>query len=152
MRSQLEWDLHFLRRAKLASDMSKDPSTQTGAVIVRPNRTAVSDGYNGFAGPMPDLPELYANREEKYERIVHCEMNAVLTAAQSVRGCTLYTWPFASCNRCAVHMIQAGITTFVFPKLPADKAERWASSLAKTLQYFKECGLQWREIECDTLV
>ena len=142
----LKWDQRFLELSKLIASWSKDPSTQTGAVIVSPDRTIISVGYNGFPKGMEDSPELYANREVKYSRIVHCEMNAVLNVDQSVKGCTLYTWPFASCDRCAVHMIQAGITTFVFPKLPKELEGRWAESVAKTKAYFEEAGVNWREI------
>jgi dCMP deaminase len=142
-----KWDQRFLELSKLVASWSKDPSTQTGAVIVRPDRTIISVGYNGFPKGMEDTPELYANREVKYSRIVHCEMNAILNAQQSVQGCTLYTFPFASCDRCAVHMIQAGITTFVFPKLPTELEGRWKESVVKTKAYFEEAGVNWREIE-----
>ncbi len=142
----LKWDQRFLELSKLVASWSKDPSTQTGAVIVSPDRTIIAVGYNGFPKGMDDTPELYANREIKYSRIVHCEMNAVLNAKQSVEGCTLYTWPFASCDRCAVHMIQAGIKTFVFPKLPVELEGRWKDSVAKTKAYFEEAGVNWREI------
>jgi len=143
----LKWDERFLELSKVIASWSKDPSTQTGAVIVSPDRTIIAVGYNGFPKGMEDTPELYANREVKYSRIVHCEMNAVLNAKQSVQGCTLYTWPFASCDRCAVHMIQAGITTFVFPKLTKELEERWKESVATTKAYFEEAGVNWREIE-----
>ena len=141
-----KWDKRFLELSKLVASWSKDPSTQTGAVIVRPDRTILAVGYNGFPKGMEDYPELYANRDVKYSRIVHCEMNAVLNAKQSVQGCTLYTWPFASCDRCAVHMIQAGITTFVFPKLPKELEVRWQASVDKTLLYFTEARVDYREI------
>jgi|SRR5579863_753695 len=151
MKSQFEfgysskWDKRFLELSKLIASWSKDPSTQTGAVIVRPDRTIISVGYNGFPKGMCDEDYLYADREKKYSRIVHCEMNAVLNAKHTVEGCTLYTWPFASCDRCAVHMIQAGITQFVFPKLPKKLEGRWKESVAKTKSYFEEAHLKWRE-------
>jgi hypothetical protein len=43
-------------------------------------------------------------------------------------------------------MIQAGITTFVAPELPENLKERWGPSLDKTIQYFTECGVDWKEI------
>lgn len=98
---------------------------------------------------MPDRPEWYANREEKYSRIVHCEINALMQAAIPVIGFTLYTWPFACCDRCAVQMIQAGITRFVYPDLPENLRDRWAEPLRKTVEYFKECGVQFTEIDRD---
>jgi dCMP deaminase len=141
-----KWDDRFLELAKLISTWSKDPSTQTGAVIVRPDRTIISVGYNGFPKGMNDEPKLYADRETKYSRIVHCEMNAILNAKQSVEGCTLYTVPFASCDRCAIHCLQAGIKTFVFPTLPKKLEKRWSESVFKTKCYFHEAGVEYREI------
>jgi dCMP deaminase len=95
---------------------------------------------------MSDESTLYADRDEKYSRIIHCEMNALLFSSELIRGYTLYTWPFASCDRCVVHMLQAGVQRFVFPALPEDKKERWEKPLRKTLEYLQESGVNWREI------
>ena len=146
-----KWNRRFLNLAKLVSTWSKDPSTQTGAVIVRPDRTVVSVGFNGFPKNMPDNSEWYANREEKYSRIVHCEINALLHSYESLEGYILYTHPFASCDRCAVQMLQAGISHFVFPSIPPPLKDRWEVSLNKTKQYFTECGVTYTEIPWDTL-
>jgi dCMP deaminase len=141
-----KWDSRFLEMANLVASWSKDPSTKTGAVIVRPDKTVLSVGFNGFPKKMKDDPEQYANREVKYSKIVHCEMNALIHARESLEGCTLYTVPFASCDRCAVHMIQAGITRFVFPKLPKKLVKRWKESTDKTKQYIEEAGANWTEL------
>ena len=61
-----KWDQRFLDIAKLVSTWSKDPSTQTGAVIVRPDRSVVSLGFNGFPKAMLDKDEWYNDRNEKY--------------------------------------------------------------------------------------
>lgn len=136
-----KWDSRFLDLAKLVASWSKDPSTQTGAVIVAPNHHIVSQGFNGFPSCMPDGPELYANREEKYSRIVHCEVNALIFAPTPLPDdCTLYTWPFISCDRCVVQMLQAGIKKFVAPKPSEDALTRWGDSFAKTRKYIYECG------------
>ena len=142
----LKWDRRFLKLAKLVASWSKDPSTQTGAVLVASDRTILSVGYNGFPKGMNDSEKLYANRETKYSRIVHCEMNAILNAKRSVEGSTLYTWPLGSCDRCVVHMIQAGVKTFVFPALPKKLRKRWSESLWRTKTYIEEAKLYWREI------
>lgn len=145
--SQEKWDRRFLQLASLVASWSKDPSTQTGAIIVRPNRTICSVGYNGFPAGLIDTPERLNDRETKYELIVHCEMNAVLNTPESVTGYTLYTYPFLSCSRCAVHMIAAGITRAVGPKCPPDKVERWGAILERTKQLFQEAGVEVIEYE-----
>lgn len=142
-----KWDRRFLQLAQLVSTWSKDPSTKCGAVIVRPDRTVASLGFNGFPQAMSDAPELYDDRETKYSRVVHCEMNAVLTAHEPLRGCVLYTWPFLSCDRCAVHMIQTGIVRAVAPAADDDAQGRWGGSLEKTKRYFGEANVEFREID-----
>lgn len=139
---QREWDLYYLNMARYIATKSKDPSTQTGAVIVRPDKSVVSVGFNGFPRGMKDDAALYADRDKKYSRTVHCEMNALIHARQDVSGGTLYTWPFASCDRCAVHMIQSGIKRFVFPEMPPEKAARWKDIMELAESYMLEAGCE----------
>lgn len=142
-----KWDLRFLDMAKLAASWSKDPSTQTGAVITRPNRSVASVGFNGFPQKMPDDPALYANRDEKYSRIVHCEMNAREFANEPLTDYTLYTYPFISCDRCFVHMAQAGIVRFVAPCATPEQLTRWGVAFDRVRGYAKDMGLEIIEIE-----
>lgn len=142
-----KWDLRFLELAKLVSSWSRDPSTQTGAVIVRPDKSVASVGFNGFPQKMNDDPTLYANRDEKYSRIVHCEMNALLFVPENTNGYTLYTYPFISCDRCFVHMAQAGITRFVAPCATPEQLTRWGTAFDRVRGYAMEMGLELVEIQ-----
>lgn len=145
---QSNWDLRFLEMAKLVASWSKDPSTKTGAVIVAFNKSIVSVGFNGFPMGMSDDDDLYANREEKYSRIVHCEVNALIFADRAaLMGATLYTYPFMSCDRCVVQMLQAGIYRFVAPKATEDQLTRWGSAFEKTRRYIDEVGSELTEVE-----
>lgn len=141
-RRQQKWDNFYIGMAKYMATASKDPSTKVGAVIVRPNNTIASVGYNGFPRGMSDDPSLYNDRPTKYSRVVHAEMNAILNAQGSVDGCTLYTSALPPCDRCAVFVVQAGISRVVYETI-ADPAlaERWAESLAKTTDIFIEAGI-----------
>lgn len=148
-----KWDIRFLNMARLISEWSRDPSTKTGAVIVRPNRSVASVGFNGFPQNMPDDPELYANREEKYSRIIHCEMNALMFLRdESVQGYTLYTWPFMSCDRCFVHCAQAGIIRFVAPEATAEQLTRWGTAFDRVRGYAKETGLELIEVPIESIL
>lgn len=141
------WDIFYLKTARLISTKSKDPSTQTGSVIVRPDKSVCSVGFNGFAKNMSDDSIYYENRDIKLSRIIHCEMNALLLSRDTTHvGYTLYTWPFCSCDRCSVHMIQAGIKRFVFPELPANKSDRWKTSVDLAQSYMREAGCEIDEI------
>lgn len=144
------WDRRYIQMARHISTWSLDPSTQCGAVIVDPKRRVISTGYNGFPRGMPDDPALYEDRDEKYPRIVHADMNALLFAKRDLDGCTIYTWPFLPCARCFVHLAQAGIDRYVAPP-PVEQRhiERWGPEIAKTKQYASEMGLVVVELEPD---
>jgi dCMP deaminase len=141
-----KWDRRFLEMAQLVASWSKDPSTKTGAVIVGPDKRVVSIGFNGFPSNMSDSEALYANRDEKYSRIVHCEINAMIFAGRLPQGSILYTHPFLSCDRCTVQMLQAGIVRFVAPKPTADALTRWGTAFERTKCYIGEAGATWTEV------
>ncbi len=134
-----KWDKRFLELAKHIASWSKDPSTQTGAVIVDHKRRIVSVGYNGLAQGVEDLAERLDNREIKYKMFLHCERNAILFAARPLDNCTIYTWPFMSCAACAAMVIQAGITREV---APYSKNPRWVEEFELATQQFKEAGVE----------
>ena len=136
-----KWHKHFFAEAKLISTLSKDPSTQVGAVIVRPDKTIAAKGFNGFPRGIEDKPEYYNDRSKKYDLIIHAEMNAILNSWEPVKGYALYTYPFAPCIRCAVHIIQAGIKYVYFPVLPEHLRERWQHSVNESCRCFKEAGV-----------
>lgn len=137
----MKWDCRFLELARMVAGWSKDPSTQTGAVIVSPLKNVVSLGFNGFPRGIADDKRLN-DRPTKYAMILHCEVNAVLLAERSVRGCTLYTWPFSSCMPCASKMIQAGIVRTVAPAIPEHLKERWEADLLKAAALYREAGVE----------
>lgn len=145
-RTQMWWDEYHLNMAREASKASKDPSTKVGAVIVRPDKTVASMGYNGFPAGMDDSPERLTKRDEKYSRVVHGEINAILHAREDLDGYTLYTWPYLPCERCALLVITAGIKRVVAPRCPDEKLERWCIPLEKAKGFFKECGVEVVEI------
>ena len=142
---ELKWHLRFLGVADLVAAWSKDPATKCGAVIVRPDRTICSVGYNGFPRSCEDWPELYNDRELKLERIVHAEMNAILNAVEPVKGYTMYTYPAGygpSCARCTAHIIQSGVARVVHRRDTTHFASRWKESSVRGLQMYREAGVE----------
>lgn len=123
------WDRRYLRLARMVASWSKDPSTQCGAVLVRPDNTLSSVGYNGFPRGAEDHPDLYADRSLKYPRIIHSEWNAIAnTRDPDLTGYTVYAWPMPPCNQCTGALIQKKIGRFVRPTPGADKLERWGKA------------------------
>ncbi|AWB20644.1 deoxycytidylate deaminase [Methylobacterium currus] len=109
-----KWDLRFLEMADMVAGWSKDPSSKVGAVLVRPDRTLASVGFNGFPRGLNDAAELYADRDYKIATVRHAEENAIGFAKdQSLEGHTLYVSGLPPCCSCASEIIQSGIARVV---------------------------------------
>lgn len=132
------WDNRFLDMAKLVSTWSKDPSTKVGAVIVDSSHRLISVGYNGFPQHITDNERLL-DREKKYDIIVHAEVNAILFANKKVNGCTIYTWPFQPCPRCAGLIIQSGISRVVSVR---NRNPRWVDDFITAKQLLLEASVK----------
>jgi dCMP deaminase len=142
--STLNWHDRFLALAEHVALWSKDPSTQCGAVIVRPDRTVASIGFNGFPKGCSDAIELYTDREQKLARVVHAEVNALLHSREPVHGYTIYTRQLPnigpSCDRCTAQIIQAGIGRIVFES--ALIPDRWRASIERGFEMYEEAGVE----------
>jgi dCMP deaminase len=126
--------------ARHVAKLSKDPSTQVGAVIFDPKRRIVSAGYNGFARGVPDDPGLLQNRDVKYRLIVHAEKNALLFATAPLEGCTLVvTHP--CCAQCAALVVQAGIKHVLWPTPSAEFLARWYDDMKLSRMQFASAGI-----------
>lgn len=122
----ISWDQYFMGMAFLACERSKDPATQTGAVIVDKDNLVLSVGYNGFPTGCSDeqFPWLDDTKDvlnNKHFYVVHSELNAILNAmGRDLRGAKLYVTLFP-CNECAKAIIQAGIKTIVYAAIKEGK-------------------------------
>ena len=134
----IKWDERFIELAKLVGSWSKDPSTKVGAVIVDTKNRIISVGYNGFPRDVKYSEERLCNRDKKYDIIVHAEANALSFANRSVEGCTIYSWPFQPCSRCAGLIIQSGIKRVV---TIGEDGERWKDNFLIARQLFDEAGV-----------
>lgn len=109
----LSWEDTFMLLAQLIAQRSKDPRTQTGAVVVDENNIVLGMGYNGFPRNIGQ-DELPWGKDQdvwvysKYPYSVHAERNAIYNANKSVKGGKLYCTLFP-CNECAKTIIQCGI-------------------------------------------
>jgi len=138
-----KWVARFTDLAKEISTWSKDSSSRVGAVIVRPDRTIASVGFNGFPRGVEDRPDRIANRETKLLYTIHAEMNAILSAKEPLKGYSLFVWPFQPCAHCAASIIQAGIKDVYCPSnAHLDSYERWKDSFKTALQMFDEAEVR----------
>lgn len=128
----LSWDETFMRMAHLIAQRSKDPSTQTGAVIATTNNIVVGLGYNGAPRNIEseDIPwERDGDFENtKYAYVCHAEENAIYNANNSTKDCKLYCTLFP-CNECTKTIIQNDIKEVIYDSdkyanSPASKVSR----------------------------
>ena len=136
-KTMTNWDQRFLNLAKHISEWSKDPSTKVGCIVVGPDREIRSTGFNGLPRGIEDNDERL-----KYPLICHAEENAIMHAARigiSLKDCTAYvTWP--PCTRCARSLIQAGVSTIIYPK-DIEIPDRWMEDFNLSLNMLKEAKI-----------
>jgi dCMP deaminase len=152
---------------------SKDKSTKVGAIIVAPDNSIVSTGFNGFPrgvweneadinpyGP-PHLKksvvkeiEKRFERPDKYLWTEHAERNAIYAAAKRgipLEGCRIYVdwYPCADCCR---GIIQVGIKEIIIDARDYEEKEkywieRWKDHMEVSIKMCKESGVmvtKWR--------
>ena len=143
--STTKWPIRFMNMAKMVSTWSKDPSSKIGAVAVNDERNILATGYNGFPKGIADTDDRLNNRAEKYPRIVHAEMNALMNALYSgvsLKDSTIYVYGLPICPDCAKCVIQAGVKRIVIPTDKTDKGDWQKVWEEKSLPMFKESGVQ----------
>lgn len=139
----LKWIARFGKLAKEIATWSKDASSQVGAVIVRPDRTIASVGFNGFPRGVEDSHDRIANRDTKLLYTIHAEMNAILSAKELLNGYSIFVWPFQPCAHCAASIIQSGIRDVYCPyNAHLDSYERWKDSFQAALKMFDEAEVR----------
>jgi len=141
-----DWSRYYISMCYLAASRSTDESTHAGAVIVRPDNSVVSTGYNGPIRGM-DIDDVPQTRPEKYFYMEHGERNAIYNAAKNqggLDGCRLYV-NFLPCADCARAIVQAGITEVIvhvegqaaFEEANGNTGGEWDASQQATMKIFE---------------
>lgn len=140
----------YLAIATAVSQLSKDPSSKVGAIIIGPDGEGGPWGYNGAPrGCAADEDARGSSRPEKYLWLEHAERNAIFAAARlgvSTIGSTMVV-THAPCMDCARAIVQAGIVRVIFPKPDAEFVERWSDHIERTAKLFSECGVYMEIVE-----
>jgi dCMP deaminase len=144
------WHLRFLGLAAHIAQWSRDPEKKVGAVIVRPDKTIASLGFNGFPRGVEDNDARYQDKALKRELMTHAEINAILHAREPVHGYYLYVWPLAPCVRCAATIIQSGISHVI--TMPLKDGSNWGPTLALAKTMFTEAGITLTFIDEDIVL
>ena len=148
-----KWDARFMKVAQYTATWSKDPSTKVGALLVSARRPLAS-GFNGFPKGHPDDPELYADREYKYQHIVHAEINALdqaihFCSARVIRGSTMYL-NFPPCPDCVRAMAVHGIARVVY--LPLELTEGYQERGREWVEQWQSAWQESRRVAQESVI
>ena len=139
------WIEKFFMNAMLQASFSKDNSTKCGAVIVRPNNSICSEGYNGFPrGVNDDVIERH-ERPQKYFYFEHAERNAIYNSSDpSLDGYSIFVYTNPKklfvCSACTRGIIQTGIKEIYIP--PYDLESYWKDDFVASSEMLNECNIK----------
>ena len=150
-------EITYLRAAYFQATNSPDVSTQNGSVLVAWDGSLIF-GYNS---PPLGIDHTFDRLTggDKYDWIVHAEHSAILHAASqgvSTFGATLYV-PWFACIRCAVSIIQAGISRVVghslYHHFASNINPKWNASIEDGVAALEEANVsvEWIESPVDAV-
>ena len=143
---RLTWDEYFGYITQVVRLRSDDEETKIGCVIVDNFNRLISCGYNGT----PRGTDLSKKRPEKYQYIVHSEVNAILTANQKLDGCRLYVYGMLPCSDCAKIICQTGIKeVIIVNSISREGGKNW--NVDATNLMFSQCHISVRNITIPTI-
>ena len=133
------WNDMFMEIAEVVSKRSKDPHTKVGAVIVKDNHI-LGLGYN--AEPKGFAYSFDWNSEEKYDYVIHAELNAIANSTyfgNSIAGAVIYV-TLSPCKECIKLLAQYGIKTVYYKERYKDfeQSEIFAKYANISLIQYKE--------------
>lgn len=146
----LSWDEIFMMIAKIIAQKSKDPSTQTGAVVVGRDNMILGLGYNDWPSGVKEgtfsWSKNYGDSKKdilntKYPYVVHAEINAVLNANRPIKDGKIYCLLFP-CIECAKIIIQSGIRTLIYED---DRRDKDVNSFAASKKLFDAAGITYKK-------
>jgi dCMP deaminase len=133
----------YLKIALAIAQLSKDESTQVGALLLGANGEGGPWGYNGAPRGCSADEDERKERPEKYFWFEHAERNALYAAARTgfqTIGATIVVTHFP-CMDCARAIVQAGIKRVIAPRPTSEFLERWKEHISRALRLFDECGV-----------
>ncbi len=132
--------LHYMGIANAVAKGSKDDSTKVGAVLIRPDKTIASTGFNGFPPRIPDRPEWLLDRVKKYPRMVHAEANCLdFNRDHDTRGFHLVV-NLHPCDACALRIASTGID-FVYYRPDEGFETRWADKVSVAKEILNDAAI-----------
>lgn len=143
-----DWDTYFMTLCFLVSQRSLDEFTKHGTVVVAPDKTILSTGYNSPPRGFNDA-EFPQTRPLKYSYVIHSETNAIVNAARHgicLKDSTFYITGFP-CQNCFHGIINVGAKEVVYGFLGSNCVNEETVRIVEHLN--KYAGINMRCIKPD---
>lgn len=132
--------------AAKSSEMSKDPKTKCGSVIVGKKLQIISKGFNGYPMGWSDTPiASHETRERFGAGVIHAEHNALIFAdPMRLDGSSIFITK-TPCTHCAALISQykaiyGGPVAIYCPPVLADSA--WNDDVEYMTRELAKCGIE----------
>lgn len=140
----------YFKAALEARELSVDPNTKVGCVIVKDD-TIISSGYNTLPKGLKTLDYPIDCRsgaflDTKYPYMIHSEAKAIIDAGCRVDGASMYVTLFP-CNECAKLIIESGIKELFYLE---DKYANEDNVIASK-RMLNDCGIAYQQVDLETL-
>ena len=138
MKDRISFEEYALRLSEVAAQRSEDPRTKVGCVLLRPDHTVASLGYNG---PLPGVEiDCWHDRKEKLLRVIHAEQNALRYVKPG--ECNMAAITYSPCNDCLKNLAAYGIKRIVY-------RNEYRSNISYPMKEIaEEFGIELEQITC----
>jgi dCMP deaminase len=137
------FDHQMMSWAARTSEISRDPSTKTGCVLVSQGGANIGQGFNAFPWGVHQSDARLNDRAEKYPRTLHAEIRAIINAGSELFDpFTAYVHPCPPCAQCAAALIHAGCERVVAKRPTEEQISRWGESFAIMESMFQEANVR----------
>mgnify|MGYP003408169483 FL=1 len=138
------WINIFMGVAFSIAKASKDGSLKVGSVLVRPDKTIASIGFNGFPKRIEDDENILNDdsmKHIKYSRIVHAECNC-LNYNRDIDLNKFHLFVTAHpCDKCALRIASTDIS-YIYYAINDDFENRWKSEIKIAKDIFLDAGIE----------
>lgn len=143
------WQEYYMGLAYKVAEGSKDGSSKVGAVLVRPDKTLASIGFNGFPARIKDREDVLKDpnlRHLKYPRMVHAEANCLnYSRDRGSDGYHLFV-TMHPCDKCSLRLASTGIEHVYFAT-NEDYENRWAENIEIAKEILGEAGIKTARVD-----
>lgn len=143
----MTWDSILIASYEEALN-SPDPSTQNGAILLQ-DTVIIGRGYNDFPYGI-DQKYWTGSKDDKYARVCHAEVSAILDAARlgnSTYNATLVCG-WAACSNCAKYIALAGVKELVrHPYAANTKGMSWLDDCIIGDEIMQAAGVDIIEVD-----